>query len=238
LDEESKMSIVPDNTVATRKVGAEDIIMMSLPTDRFRGIIPPHYAPPVNDTSLYQVALIAQACKSNSFDNYETGRTDEVHFWLQVASSNAGMHVKGADIMLPSMQWFALACASRNVMARNYLKKLGFSPKSLQNIYLKKHGGSLSFPDGGLINWTFTGPGKALPHVGVNHVIFVAEDKPNAIGHRVAALLSDTVMQQPGSIHIQTAALEPFLLEGERIAAVVHRMSKLEARVVWQQHPK
>jgi hypothetical protein len=232
------MSKVSDKTMANRKVGAEDIIMMRLPTDRFRGSIPPHYAPPVNDKSLYQVALLAQACKSNSFDNYETGGTDELHFWLQIASSNAGALVKGADIMLPSMHWFALACATKNVTARSYLQKFGFSPQSLQRIDLQEHGGSLSFPDGGRIDWTITGPGKGLPHVGVNHVIFVAEDKPNAIGHRVAALLSDTVMQQPGRVHIQTAALEPFLLEGERFVVVVHRMSKLEANVVWRQHPK
>jgi len=228
------MSKRVNKTISTRKEGAEDIIMISLPPDRFRGSIPPHFAPPINDKSLYQVALLAQACKSNSFDKHETGETDEIHFWLQVASSNAGKHISGADLMLPAMHWLALACATKNVRARNYLQKFGFSPKSLQKIDLQENGGLLSFPDGGRIDWIIKGPGKALPHVGVNHVIFLAANKPNAIGHHIAALLSDTVMQQPGSIHIQTTALEPFLLEGEIISAVVNRVSNLRANVVWQ----
>ena len=232
------MSKVLEKTIVIRKVGAEDIIMMSLPTERFHNSIPSHYAPPVNDKSLYQVALLAQVCKSNSFNNHETGGTDEMHFWLQVASSNADMRVKGADIMLPSMHWFALACATKNVTARNYLQKFGFSPKSLQKIDLQQHGGALAFPDGGHIDWTIKGPGKALPHIGINHAIFVAENKQNAIGHHITALLSDTIMQQPGIIHIQTAAMEPFLLEGERISAVVNRVSYLKANVVWQECPK
>jgi hypothetical protein len=228
------MSNGPDQTIATRKVGAEDIIMLSLPTERFHDSIPSHYAPPVKDKSLYQVALLAQVCKSNSFADHETGGTDEIHFWLQVASSNTGKHVNGADIMLPSMHWFALACATRNVTARRYLRKFGFIPKSLQKIDLQQHGGALAFPDGGHIDWTINGPGKESPHIGINHVIFVAENKPNATGHHIAALLSDTIMQQPGNIRIQTAALEPFLLEGEKISAVVNRVSNLKANVVWQ----
>lgn len=232
------MSIGPDKTIATRKVGAEDIIMMSLPSDRFSDCIPSYYITAFNDKYLCQVALLAQACKSNSFDNHETGGTDEMHFWLQVASSNAGKYINGAEVMLPTMHWLALACATRNVTARKYLQKFGFSPQSLHKIELKQQGGTLAFPDGGYIDWTIKGPGKALPHVGINHILFVAENKPNASGHHIAALLSDTVMQQTGSIHIQTTALEPFLLKDEKISAVVNRVSDLKANVVWQKFRK
>jgi len=232
------MSKLLDMTVATRKVGAEDIIMMRLPADRFRNSIPSHYDPPVDDKSRYQVALLAQSCEGNSFDNDETGRTDELHFWLRVASSNPGPHVKGADIMLPSMHWFALASATSNAEAGSYLESFGFSPLNLEKIDLHGHGGSLTFPGGSRIEWTIAGPGKGFPRVGVKHVIFVAADGPDAAGHRVTALVSDTVMEQPGKVHIQTAALEPFLFEGERFAAAVHRMSKLEADVVWRRHPE
>ena len=57
------MNRVTDMTVATRKVGAEDIIMMRLPADRFRNGIPSHYDPPVDDKSRYQVALLVQSCE-------------------------------------------------------------------------------------------------------------------------------------------------------------------------------
>lgn len=232
------MNTVRDMTVAARKVGAEDIIMMRLPADRFRNRIPSHYHPSVDDKSRYQVALLAQSCEGNSFDKNETGRTDELHFWLRVASSNPGPHVKGADIMLPSMHWFALASATSNADAGSYLESFGFSPLNLERIDLRAHGGSLAFPGGSRIEWTIAGPGRGLPRVGVRHVIFVAADGPGAAGHRVTALLSDTVMEQLGKVHIQTAALEPFLFKGERFPAVVHRMSRLEADVFWRRHSK
>jgi hypothetical protein len=232
------MNTLPDMAAATRKVGAEDIIMMRLPSDRFRNCIPSHYEPPVDDKSRYQVALLTQSCERNSFDNDETGRTDDLHFWLRVASSNPGPHVKGADIMLPSMHWLALASATSNADAGRYLESFGFNPLNLEKIDLQGHGGSLAFPDGSRIVWTIAGPGKGLPRVGVRHVIFVAADGPDAAGHRITALVSDTVMEQPGKVYIQTAALEPFLFEGERLPAAVHRMPKLEAGVVWGRHPK
>lgn len=217
-------------------MGAEDFIMMRLPSDRFRSSIPSHYTPPVDGKSQFQAVLLAQVCASNSFDSDETGQADELHLWLQVTSSNAGALVKGADIMLPTFHWFALSSATSNAAARSYLQSFGFSPMNLNKIALREHGGSLSFSNGGRIEWTIVGPGKRLPRVGVNHVLFVTADEPGADGHRIAALVSDTEMEQPGRIHIQTAALEPFLLEGERFAAVVYRMSKLEADVVWRQH--
>jgi len=230
------MITIPNNTMKTIKVGAEDIIMMSLSADRFRKSIPSHYHPPVDDKLRYQVALLAQTCESNSFDNDETGPNDELHLWLQIASSNPGALVEGADRMMPSMHWFALLSATSNNTVRSYLQSFGFNPLNLEKIELKGHGGSLVFKDEGLIEWTIIGPGKELPRVGVNHVIFVAADRPDAAGHSVAALVSNTVMGQPGIISIKTAALEPFLLKGERFSTVIHRMPKLEADVTWQKH--
>ena len=232
------MEKVPDKTVATRKVGVEDIIMMRLRKDRFHTRIPSHYAPPVDKKSQYQVALVAQDCESNTFDNYETGRTYELHFWLRVATSNASTLLKGADLMLPSMQWYALASATSNMEARSYLKSFGFRPLHIEKIDLREQGGVIAFPDGGRIEWNIAGPGRVFPRVGVRHVIFVKKDGPDAVGHRINALLSDAVMEQLGRVHIQTTALEPFLLQGDRFAAVVQRMHKLEADVVWREHPK
>ena len=189
------MSKVPDKTTTTRKVGMEDIIIMHLASNRFRNNIPLHYAPPADEKSRYQVALLAQSCESNSFDDCETGRADELHFWLQVASSNEVASVKGADIMLPSIHWYALAAATNNTKAQSYLQSFGFNPMTLEKVNLRKRGGLLTFPDGGRIEWSITDPGKGLRRVGVNHVIFVTEDGPGAIGHRIAALLSDTMMR-------------------------------------------
>lgn len=220
----------------TLKVGAEDIIMMHLPADRFRKIIPSHHNPPVDDNLQYQVALLAQNCESNSFNNDETGPNDELHLWLQVGSSNSGALVKGADRMMPSMHWFALLSATSNNTVRTYLQSFGFNPLNLEKIELQEHSGSLVFKDEGLIEWTIIESGKVLPRVGVNHVIFVEADGPDAVGHSVAALVSNTVMGQPGIISIQTAALEPFLLKGEQFSTIIHRMPKLEADVTWQKH--
>jgi hypothetical protein len=230
------MITIPINTMKTLKVGAEDIIMMHFPTDRFRKIIPSHYHPPVVDKLGFQIALLAQNCEINSFNNDETGPNDELHLWLQVGSSNPGALMKDADRMMPSMHWFALLSATSNNTARSYLQSFGFTPLNLEKIELQEHSGSLVFKDEGLIEWTIIGPGKELPRVGVNHVIFVAADGPDAVGHSVAALVSNTVMGQPGIINIQTAALEPFLLKGERFSTVIHRMPKLEANVTWQKH--
>ena len=138
--------------------------------------------------------------------------------------------------MLPSMHWYQLASASSNATSRGYLQTVGFSPLNLEKIHFHEHGGSILFPDGGRIEWSTTGHGKRLPRVGVNHVVYTTKDGPDVVGHRIAALLSDTVMEQPGRVSIQTKSLEPFLIEGERFAAAVNRMTKLEADVIWQQH--
>jgi hypothetical protein len=235
-EEESAMFASPDKMVASRKIGSEDIIILNVPIDRFRGGIPAHYNPQAVSKSRYRVALLAQACKSYSFDNDEVGWTDEFHFWIWIASSNPGTVLKGVDIMLPSMDWFALASATSNATARNYLRSFGFSPLDLEKSDLQGRGGSLAFADGGRITWTIVGEGKEPNCVGVNHVIFVVKDGPGAAGHHVAALLNEAVMERHGRVHIQTDALEPFLFRGERIPAVINRVPKLEADILWRRH--
>jgi hypothetical protein len=225
------MNRAADNIVKSRKVGMEHIIMMRLPSDRFRNSIPLYFNPTIDEKSRFQLSLLAQFCTSNSFKNEETGRTDDLHLWLQIASSNADSKVIGADIMLPSMQWFGLASASSNASARKYLQAFGFNPLNLEKTDLQEKGGSIAFPDGGMINWTITGSGKKFNSIGVNHEIFVADNEPNSSGHYISALVSNTVMELFGRVHIQTAALEPFLLEGERLPAAVHRMTRLEAEI-------
>jgi hypothetical protein len=229
------MRKLPDNLISSRKVGSEDIIMLRLPTERFRKIVPSHYDPMVDDKSRYQVALLVQDCDSVLFNKDWTGPTHELHLWLQIAASNPSTHLKDADIMLRSVHWFSLASATSNDTARSYLQSFGFSPQYLEKIELAEKGGSLAFPDGGRIEWTTVGPGKAVPQVGVHHVIFVAADGQNAVGHRVTALLSNAMMEQRGRVHIQTAFFEPFLLEGDELSTVIHRMHRLEADIVWRQ---
>lgn len=224
----------PEIIVKNQKVGAEDIIMMQLPADRFHNSVPSHFNPPVDNKSRCQVALLAQSCEGNSFDNDQAGRTFDLHFWLQVASSDPGMKVEGAEMMLPSVSWLSLVSATSNGDAKKYLESFGLKPLYLGKINLLESGGNLVFPDEGRIEWAVTGPGKGFPSIGVNHVVFVKTDGPDAAGHRIAALVSDVLMEQQGEVIIQTAALEPFLLRGERFPVKIHRMSKLEAGVVWQ----
>jgi hypothetical protein len=225
-----------DELVASRKIGSEDIIMLNIPIDRFRGRIPAHYNLQADSKSRYRVALLAQVCESYSFDNDQVGWTDEFHFWIWIASSNPGTLLKGADIMLPSMDWFALTSGTSNAAARNYLRSFGFSPLGLQKISLRENGGSLAFSDGGRVTWTIVGAGKEPNRVGVNHVIFVAKDEPDAPGHRVAARLNKAVMERFSRVHIQTDALQPLLFRGERFPAVVNRVPKLEADILWRRH--
>lgn len=230
------MTRVPDKTVTSRKTGAENIIMINVPADRFRHRIPSRYDPPVDHRSRYRIALLAQACEGYSFDYTEAGPACEFHFWFWVASSNVCTPVKGADILLASMNWWSLASATNNGTVRKYLQSFGFRPLNLEKIDLQKQGGLLSFPDGGRIDWTVVRAGKEPAAVGVNHAFFTATDGPGASGHRVTALLTDAVMEQPGKIHIQTTALEPFLLKGERFPAAIHQVPRLEADVIWQQY--
>jgi hypothetical protein len=220
--------------VRSRKVGSEEIIMLNLPAGRFRGRIPAHHHLQAEGKSRYRVALLAQACESYSFDREEIGRADEFHFWIRIASTEPGTRLKGADVMLPGMNWFALSSAASNAAARGYLRSFGFNPLGLEKVALRGRGGVLDFSEGGRITWTIMREGKESDRVGVNHVIFTAKDGPGAAGHRVAALLNGAVMEQLGRVHIQTNALEPFLFRGERFAAAVNRVAKLEADILWQ----
>jgi len=68
--------------------------------------------------------------------------------------------------------------------------------------------------------------------------MFLPDDEASATGHRVAALISGAVMAQPGELHVHGSALKPFLLSGERLPALVHRMPELEADVVWRRRSK
>ena len=229
-------NVVKDKTITTYKVGAEDILMIRVPAVRFHSNISQHHTPIMYSKSQYQVAILAQACESNSFENVEAGRTYDFQLWLQVGSSKVSTRVKGAEIMLPDMYWLSLKSATSNTLAKDYLRLFGFKPLSLSKTKLNNHGGSLVFADEGSIEWTITGSGKELPAVGVNHVVYMQEDGPSAVGHHISALLSNAVMELPGNVHIQTTALEPFLKEDERMYVIIHRMNKLEADVVWQQH--
>ena len=120
------MSDKSDKVTLSRKVGAEDILMMRIPASRVRNINS-HYAPQLDEKSRCYIALLAQVCRSNSFDGHETGQTDELHFWVKIRSSEAGATVRGTDMLLPSTFWFSLASATSNTAARDHLRSFGFS---------------------------------------------------------------------------------------------------------------
>jgi len=227
------MHQVTDNMIRTRKAGAEDVILMRLHADRFLKYLPPHHIPPVDIRSRCQVALVVQSCECNSFDSHETGHTDEVHLWLRIASTESGEKARGKTIILPSQHWLSLASASDNPVAGKYLQLFGFSPLILDKVYLREKGGSVIVQDQGQIDWTINGRGRGLEQVIVEHVLNVKADGQDSAGHHIYASISDPMMDQPGRVHIQTDACEPFLHRGERFAAVVHRMSGLKAHVLW-----
>ncbi|MGW8316227.1 MAG: hypothetical protein ACWGNV_11545 [Bacteroidales bacterium] len=211
----------------------EDVILMRLPADRFLHHIAPHYVPPLDKRSRYQVAMVIQSCKRNSFDTYEAGRTDEFHFWLRTASTDSVESESGHALILPSQHWLSLISASGNSMTRSYLQSFGFRPSILDEVKLQTNGGAVIFQNRGRIDWTINGHGRRFKRVGVDHILNVEADRPDTAGHRIYASISDPVMDQPGRIHIQTDSCEPFLHRGERFAAVVHRMSGLEANIDW-----
>jgi hypothetical protein len=218
----------------TRKAGAEDIILMRLHADRFNNHIPPEYLPPEDKRSRYQVALIIQSCERNSYDCHEVGRTDEFHFWLRTTSKDSDEIINGKITILPSQRWLSLASASSNFMAKDYLQSFGFSPFILGKVDLQEKGGAVIFQDQGQIDWTIHGHGRNLAQAAVDHILNVKGDGPGTAGHHIAASVSDTVLDQPGRVHINTTACEPFLHKGERFPAAIHRMSRLEANVYWR----
>jgi hypothetical protein len=231
------MHQITNQVIRARKAGAEDIILMRLPSDRFRNLIPPHYDPPVDERSRYQVALVAQSCENNSYDCHGIGPTDEFHLWLKIAPTDSGEIVKGNINRLPSQQWLSLASASGNLVARDYLQSFGFSPLILNKVSLQETSGAVIFQDHEEIDWTINGPGRGLARVDVDHLLKVEADGPDIPGHQIAASISDAMMDQMGRVHIKTKAFEPFLHMGECFAAIIHRMSGLEANITWRLHP-
>jgi hypothetical protein len=211
----------------------EDVILMRLPAARFYNHIPPHYHPPVDKKSRYQAALVIQSCKRNSFDKHEIGYSEEFHFWLRTDSTDSGEIEKEHTLILPSQHWLSLASASGNSQAGSYLKSFGFRPSVLEEVELQTNGGAVIFQDLGWIDWTFNGHGREFKRVVVEHGLNVKSDKPDSAGHRIFASISDPVLDQPGRVYIHTDACEPFLHRGECFAAVVHRMSGLEANIDW-----
>ena len=228
------MQQVSEYMTRTRKAGAEDVILMRIDAGRFFKHLPPHHAPPVDKRSRCQVALVAQSCQCNSFDSHETGPADEVHLWLRMASTDTGEKASGKTIVLPSQHWLSLASASDNPVAGKYLKLFGFSPLILDKVCLREKGGSIIVRDQGQIDWNIISRGRGLERVVVEHVLNVKADGQDSAGHRIYASVSDPLMDQPGRVHIQTDAFEPFLCRGERFAAVVHRMSGLDAHILWR----
>jgi hypothetical protein len=224
---------MPDHMTRSRKAGAEDVILMRLPADRFINHTPPHYHPPLDKRFRYQVAFVIQSCKRNSFDEQEAGYSDEFHFWLRIASTDSGEIESGHALMLPSQNWLSLASASGNPMVRSYLQSFGFRPSILEEVDLQGNGGSVIFKDQGRIDWTISGRGRGFKRVGVQHVLNVETDRPDTAGHRIDASISDPLMDQHGRVYIQTDACEPYLHREECFAAVVHRMSGLEANIKW-----
>jgi len=224
---------LPGHIIPSRKAGAEDVILIRLHADRFLNHIPPHHVPPLDKRSRYQVALVNQSCKRNSFDRHEAGYSDEFHFWLRTASSDSGEAESGDTLALPSQHWLSLASASGNPVAGKYLQLFGFRPSVLDEVVLQTNGGAVLFQEGGRIDWTINGPGRKFWQLDVEHVLNTEADGPDSAGHHICASISDPVMDQPGRVYIQTDACEPFLHKGERFAAVVHRMSGLEANINW-----
>ncbi len=227
------MDISENRVVSSHKTGAENIIMMRLPTDRFQTITS-FYDPPTDKKSRFTVALLAQSCNRVIFDNDNTGPGYEVHLWLQLASIDEKNPIQDADLKLPTTQWLSLACAAENPSVQHYMQSFGIQTQNLKKIILQEQGGSILFPDNGSIDWKISGSGKKLHKVDVKHVLFNTDAKPGSTGHHIKAILTDAVMEQYGKVHIQTAAFEPFLIKGEKITAFIHRTGKLEADILWQ----
>jgi hypothetical protein len=230
----------PGNEVSVRsqKLGSENAIVVQLPAGRFLGRILPHHTPPVDEQGRYGVMLLAQDCTRCSFGDGEAGPTQELHLWLQVGSSTEDPPIENADVMLPSQHWLALAAATNNPVVEANLRSFGFDPSRLASVDHRSGGGSLQLGEGTRLEWTITGPGHGPATLGVHHAMVMPDDGPDAAGHQVAALLSGAVMGHPGELLVQGSALEPFLLSGERWPALVHRMPKLEADVVWRRRSK
>ena len=224
--------------ISSQKVGAENAIVVQLPTDRFLNKFQPHRSPPVDEQRRYSVMLLAQACTRCLFGDDEAGLSQELHVWLQVGSSNEDPPIENADVMLPSQHWLGLIAATNNPVVEANLRSFGFNPLRLASVDLQSGGGSVVLQEDARLEWSIAGPGRGPATIGVHHAIFLPDDEPDATGHRVAALISNAVMAQPGELRVHGSVLEPFLLSGERFPALVHRMPELKADVVWRRRSK
>lgn len=232
------MSPEATEAVESRKVGAEDVILVQLPAGRFRGTIPSHWHPPTDDQGRCVVMMLAQDCARCSFGAVEAGPTQELHLWLLMGTSTNDPPIEGVDLMLPSKHWLALFAATNNPEVEAHLRSFGFDPRQLASVNHEPEGGAIDLGDGDRIAWRIAGAGRGPANVGVYHEMLMPDDEPGAVGHRVAARITGAMMEQPGELHVRTAALEPFLRRGEKLRAMVHRMPKLDADVVWRRRSR
>jgi hypothetical protein len=232
------MTLPSEDAVRSQKLGSENAIVVQLPSERFVSSTPPHHRPLVDDQDRCTVMLLAQDCRRCSFGGSEAGPTHELHVWLLVGSSKDAPPIENADSMLPSKDWLALVAATDNPQVETNLRSFGFDPLRLASVALHSSGGSVELQDHARLEWTIAGPGSGPARLGVHHTMFMPDDGPDAAGHRVAALISDAVMAHPAELQVHGSSLEPFLLSGERLPALVHRMPKLEADVVWHRRPR
>jgi hypothetical protein len=226
------------DTVKSRKVGSEDTIVVKLPSERFQGVIPAHFNPPRDSRGCFRAMLVVQDCTQCSFGDAEAGPTQEVHLWVQLGSSPDEDPMEGVDLMLPSMQWVALAVATTNPEVEGRFRTFGFEPIRPARAGFHSGGGFLGFPDGDRLEWTIEGPGRGPVRIGVRHRLFLPGYGLEAVGNEVSAVVAGSMMGQPGTLRVHTASLEPFLLDGDRFRAHVHRMPRLKAEIVWHRWPK
>jgi len=227
------------DVVRSRKLGSENAIVVQLPAERFTGAIAPHTRPPVDEQGRYRIMLLAQDCNRCSFGDGEAGAVRELHLWLQLGSAAEDTRpIAGADVSLPSQQWLALFVATDNPVAEANLRSFGFDPARLARSELRADGGSLALQDGAHLEWSVAGHGRGPATIGVHHAIFMPGDGPGSAPHRIAARISEAVMGLHGELRVHGVALEPFLLSGERLRVLVHRMPALEADVVWRLRPE
>jgi hypothetical protein len=220
--------------VRSRKTGSEDAIVVQLPAARFMGAIPPQYQPPMDERGRFRLMLLAQDCSRCSFGEAEAGSVHEVHLWLQLGSSDEQTEpIPGADVMLPSQRWLALFVATDSPVVGSNLRSFGFDPAGLTGVELRAGGGSIVLRDGARLEWLVAGDGRGPATIGIHHAISMPGDGPGAAPHRVTALISGAVMGQPGELRVHGGSLEPFLLSGDRLPALVHCMPALEADIDW-----
>ena len=232
------MSPGSEEDIRSQKVGAENAIVVQLPTDRFLDKVQPHRSPPVDEQGRYCVMLLAQACTRCAFGDDEAGPAQELHLWLQVGSSTEDPPIENADVMLPSQHWLALIAATDNPVVAANLRASGFNPLRLASVDLQSGGGSVELQEDARLEWSIAGPGRGPATIGVYHTIFLPDDEPDATGNRVAALISNAVMAQPGELRVHGSCLEPYILPGESLPALVHSMPKLEADVLWRRRSR